>query len=260
MTFDWDGSKYASISDLQAEMGQLLINNIQLQPHYRILDIGCGIGNLTAELASQCNQGFVLGIDASLSMIDQAKIHTTGISNIEFLVLDGESIQFQREFDVVFSNSTLHWIPKQKKILLDIRASLKSGGQIGLQFPLLNENHPLIYYTRQAIKSLGLEEYYHDWEFPWFVTNEKDYKELLQTSGYQNVSVRKIQNDYRFEMASQVYDFFDSVGLSMYLRPLDSNQKHLFKQKLLQEIEHDNATKGVILHFERLFAFGLVTQ
>ena len=47
MTFDWDASKYASISDLQAEMGQMLIDNIQLQPHYKILDIGCGVGNLS---------------------------------------------------------------------------------------------------------------------------------------------------------------------------------------------------------------------
>ncbi|NOY86996.1 MAG: methyltransferase domain-containing protein [Deltaproteobacteria bacterium] len=258
MVFDWDGSKYAAISDLQAEVGKTLINTVRLQPHYKILDIGCGVGNLTAELASRCNQGFVLGIDASSSMINQAKAHAAGTSNIEFLVLDAENIQFQHEFDVVFSNSVLHWVPENKKVLLDIHTALKSKGHIGLQFPLLNENHPLIYYTRLAVTALGLEEYYHAWKFPWFVTDEKDYKSMLRAVGYQDISVKKVQNDFRFRMASQVYDFFDSVGLPMYLSPLGAGQKRLFKQKLLQEIEKDDTGRGIILHFQRLFAFGSV--
>jgi len=99
MAFDWDGSKYATISDLQAEVEKTLINTIRLQPHYKILDIGCGVGNLTSELASQCNQGFVLGIDASSSMIEQAKAHAADASNIEFLVLDAENIQFLKKRD-----------------------------------------------------------------------------------------------------------------------------------------------------------------
>jgi len=62
MVFDWNASKYAAISGLQTEVGQILIDTIQVQPNEKILDIGCGIGNLTVELASRCNKGFVLGI------------------------------------------------------------------------------------------------------------------------------------------------------------------------------------------------------
>ena len=260
MIFDWNASKYASISDLQAEMGQMLIDNIQLQQYYKILDIGCGVGNLTIELASRCHQGFVLGIDASSSMIGQAKTQAVDTSNIEFRMLDAEHIQFQQEFDVVFSNSALHWITKSEKILLAIRKALKPGGCIGLQFPLLNDYHPLIYYTGKAIKSLGLEGYYHDWKFPWFVTTAKDYKKLLQSFGYQNVAVKEMQNTFKFGMALQVYNFFESVGLGLYLNPLGTEQKQRFKQKLLQVIEQANNDKGILLHFERLLAFGSVAQ
>jgi trans-aconitate methyltransferase len=143
MNFDWDASKYASISDLQAEMGQMLIDKLQFQTHYRILDIGCGVGNLTIELAFRCNQGSVLGIDASSSMIEQAKTQASDVSNIEFRVLDAEHIQFQQEFDVVFSNSALHWVSKSETILLAIRKALKPDGRIALQFPLLNDQHSL---------------------------------------------------------------------------------------------------------------------
>ncbi len=258
MTFNWDGSKYATNLDLQAEVGETLINTIRLQPHYIILDIGCGVGNLTTKLASLCYQGSVLGIDASPSMIKQAKVHAADISNIEFLVLGAENIRFQHRFDVVFSNSALHWVFENEKVLLNICAALKPGGNIGLQFPLLNERHPLISYIRQVIKSLGFERCYQDWEFPWFVATEKNYKNLLQASGYQNVSVKKMQNAFRFKTASQVYDFFDSIGLSMYLDPLEADQKHHFKQKLFQEIEQDYTNGGIVLHFERLFAFGVV--
>ena len=260
MAFDWNALKYAPNSDLQAEVGQMLIDTIQVQPHERILDIGCGVGNLTAELASRCNKGFVLGIDASLSMIDQARIQAASIANIEFRMLDAEHIQFQQEFDLVFSNSVLHWISKSEQILLAICKALKPGGRIGLQFPLLNDRHPLIAYTRRVIKSLSFEIYYRDWKFPWFVTTAKDYKILLQTLGYQNVVVRKMQNSFSFRAASQTYNFFESVGLELYLNPLGTEQKQRFKQKLLQEIEQANTGKGILLHFERLFAFGSVAQ
>jgi trans-aconitate methyltransferase len=117
MNFDWDSSKYATISDLQAEVGQTLVDALQIKPNEKILDIGCGIGNLTIGLASQCNQGFVLGIDASPSMIHQAQMQSTGLANVEFHVLDAEHIQFQQEFDGVFSNSALHWLPEGEKVL-----------------------------------------------------------------------------------------------------------------------------------------------
>ena len=160
MTFNWDVSRYATFSNLQAEPGYLLMDALHLQSCERVLDLGCGIGNLTFDLASRCREGFVLGIDASASMINQAQTRAKGISNIEFRVLDATQIEFQQEFDAVFSNSTLHWILEGEKILTDIKKALKPGGRIGLQFPLLNDQHPLIAHAQKVIHLLHHESYY----------------------------------------------------------------------------------------------------
>jgi trans-aconitate methyltransferase len=259
MKFDWDGAKYSTISDLQAEVGHMLIDALHLQAYEKVLDLGCGIGNLTVALALQCHEGFVLGIDASSSMISQAQMRTAGVANIEFRAQNAEDIQFQREFDVVFSNSALHWLGEGDKVLASIRMALKPGGRVGLQFPLLNERHPLIASVRQVIQNLGFERYYEEWKFPWFVTTVRDYTKLLCNSGYQNVVVEVMQTAFRFESPSQAYDFFDAVGLGLYLAPLAVEQAQRFRQELHQELERANTSDGILFHFERLFAFGSVS-
>ncbi len=258
MTFNWDSSKYAAISDLQAKVGYMLMDALQPQPHERILDIGCGIGNLTVELASRCHDGFVFGIDASPSMISQAQIRSRGLANVEFCAQDAKHLQFHQEFDAVFSNSALHWLSEGDKVLVTIRTALKPGGRIGIQFPLLNEQHPLISSTRQVIKSLELERYYQKWRFPWFVTTEEAYTRLLCDAGYQNVTVKMMQTTHRFESPSQAYNFFEAVGLGLYLVPLGAEQIQHFQQVLRQELERANTVPGILFHFERLFAFGSI--
>lgn len=257
--FEWDSTKYSTISGLQAEVGHMLMKALDLQPYERILDLGCGTGNLTVELASQCNQGFVLGIDASASMIGQARTRSTGLVNVEFCVQDAKRIQFQQEFDVVFSNSALHWLLESDKVLTAIHKALRPGGRIGLQFPLLNDRHPLIAFTRQVIQTLGFERYYQGWKFPWFVTTADDYTKSLYNSGYQNVTVELIQTAFRFESPAQAYDFFDAVGLGLYLVPLAEEQAQRFKQELYRALEQTNTLNGISFRFERLFAFGLVS-
>lgn len=258
MTFDWDGKKYSTISELQAEVGYTLIDALHLQARENVLDLGCGIGNLTVELALRCREGFVLGIDASPSMINQAQMRSAGAANLEFRVQAAEQIQFQREFDLVFSNSALHWLREGEKVLASIRMALKYGGRIGLQFPLLNERHPLIASARQVIQTLGFERYYQEWQFPWFVTTDQDYTKLLCSSGYQNVVVKVLQTTFQFESASQAYDFFDAVGLGLYLAPLATEQARQFQQELHEELERTSTSDGILFRFERLFAFGSV--
>lgn len=107
MTFNWDGSKYTSVSRLQAEIGESLIEALHIQSHESVLDIGCGVGNLTLKLAAMAEKGFVLGIDPSPSMLEKAREMASrhGLPNLDFQVMGAAEINFQARFDVVFSNS-----------------------------------------------------------------------------------------------------------------------------------------------------------
>ncbi|MDA8327259.1 MAG: methyltransferase domain-containing protein [Nitrospiraceae bacterium] len=258
MTFDWDASKYSKLAALQAEAGERLINALCIQNHDSILDIGCGVGNLTLKLAALVEEGFVLGIDASPPMIEKAK-ELAGQSNqrnIEFQVMSMAQTNFQGRFDVVFSNSALHWVKDISTALNAIRRALKPQGRIGVQFPLLTSEHPLVAITRKTIEELGYQSEYSNWKFPWFVpASAGEFADMLQTSGFKGIDVQSDETRCRFQTAASAMDFFDTVGI-LYSSPLSAEQKSTFKPKCLEILtgmtDHDG---GMELLFPRLFAF-----
>lgn len=105
-TFDFDGEKYKKASKHQKEWGNTLIANLNLTGNEAILDLGCGDGVLTEKLSLLVPNGYVLGIDASLGMIETAK--KCKHNNLSFKHMDINSMDFNNEFDVIFSNAALH--------------------------------------------------------------------------------------------------------------------------------------------------------
>jgi ubiquinone/menaquinone biosynthesis C-methylase UbiE len=94
MPFDFDGEKYKDASTHQKTWGQKLISELGLRGNERILDLGCGDGTLTAQLAEYVPDGFVLGIDASESMIETAQKDHAG-ANLRFELQDINRIDFE---------------------------------------------------------------------------------------------------------------------------------------------------------------------
>lgn len=94
----------------------------------QILDLGCGDGSLTEQLAQLVPNGSVLGIDASNGMITTAQNRVK--PNLMFMKMDINMIDFQNKFDVIFSNATLHWIKDHKRLLENAFIALKDGGII----------------------------------------------------------------------------------------------------------------------------------
>ena len=74
MPYEFDAKRYERSSSHQQDWGQRLIGELHLTGSERILDLGCGDGRLTAQLAERVSQGHVLGIDVSRNMIDQPSL------------------------------------------------------------------------------------------------------------------------------------------------------------------------------------------
>ncbi len=126
---EWNSALYDKKHDFVAEYGKGLLEFVPKNDGQAILDLGCGTGVLTVQLADLCNK--IVGVDSSQSMIDKAKKQ---FGNIEFMVCDALALPFENEFDVVFSNAVFHWISDHDAMLKTIHKVLKPQGLLVCEF------------------------------------------------------------------------------------------------------------------------------
>ena len=129
---EFDGQRYRQTSAHQKEWGSRLISELELRGDESILDVGCGDGIITAQLADRVPRGRVLGIDSSTGMINVAQSNER--PNLAFALLDVNAASFAEEFDIVFSNAALHWIKDHAKLLRILHRSLKDKGVLRVNF------------------------------------------------------------------------------------------------------------------------------
>ena len=124
--FEFDGEKYQKAPKHQQEWGNSLVSELTLNGNEAILDLGCGDGRITEQLALLVPDGKVVGIDASIGMIETAMQRAR--DNLTFIQLDINSLDYQNTFDVIFSNAALHWIKDHKKLLANSYSTLRDNG------------------------------------------------------------------------------------------------------------------------------------
>jgi len=108
---------------------------LALRGNESVLDIGCGDGKISAQLAQVLKNGRVVGIDLSNEMIQLAsqQYPQTANPNLSFLQMDASKIHVPERFDIAFSNATLHWVKDQRSVLRGTHGALKSGGKLLFQ-------------------------------------------------------------------------------------------------------------------------------
>ena len=111
---EWNAADYTRISALQKVMAEEALGLLDLKGAERVLDVGCGDGKITAEIAARVPQGTVVGVDPSVEMIRYAQSHwgTEQHPNLRFEAADTRHLPFHEEFDLVVSFNALHWIPE----------------------------------------------------------------------------------------------------------------------------------------------------
>jgi trans-aconitate 2-methyltransferase len=130
-SMNWNASDYAKNSHGQFAWALVLVERLSLEQSAVVLDIGCGDGKICVELARRVPCGRVVGIDSSAAMIELAqRTWADKIPNVEFRVCDAQALEFHDEFDLAFSNSTLHWAPDHPAVLRGVAAALKPGGRL----------------------------------------------------------------------------------------------------------------------------------
>jgi SAM-dependent methyltransferase len=169
----WDPIEYQRHGRFVSDLGSPVLDLLDARAGERILDLGCGDGALTIKLVQKgCD---VLGVDNSAPMVEAAR--KNGVNAIE---MDGTSLNFQNEFDAVFSNAALHWIPHPERVIEGIWHALKSGGRFVAEFG----GHGNVATIVSALQSALITRHV-DVPKPWFFPTSEQYQALLEQQGFK---------------------------------------------------------------------------
>ncbi len=173
----WNSDLYEAKHAFVWQYGEDLISLLNPQPGEKILDLGCGTGQLTAQISQTGAE--VMGIDHSSTMISTAKAN---YPQIEFVVADGKNFQLGQLFDAVFSNAALHWILEAKSVINCIWRSLKPGGRFVAEFGGKGNIQAIATALFQVLETknhLDLTEIN-----PWYFPSIGEYTTLLEQQGF----------------------------------------------------------------------------
>lgn len=172
---EWNADLYESCHSFVWQHGRALLAMLAPQPEERILDVGCGTGQLTAELTRAGSR--VLGTDSSEAMIAQARANFPAL---EFEVADVRALRFHDEFDAVFSNAMLHWVKEAEQAAAAISRALVRGGRFVAEFGGYGNVRLILEATTAALQSLGAEPV-----VPWYFPRVGEYASLLERQGLE---------------------------------------------------------------------------
>lgn len=125
----WNPELYDDRAAFVSELASDLVRWLRPSPGEKILDLGCGTGTLTAEIARL--GATVTGVDSSPDMVAAAREKYAGL---RFEVVDGQALHYEHEFDAVFSNAAIHWMPRAEAVALGVTRALRPGGRFVAEF------------------------------------------------------------------------------------------------------------------------------
>jgi len=181
----WDPKDYAEHSSVQFDFARALLDLLSLRGDEAVLDLGCGDGKITVEVARLVPQGKAVGIDSSPEMIGfaQAKFPPAQYPNLEFAVMDAQAITFQEQFDLVLSNSALHWVADHRPILQGIARGLKPGGKAMMQMAGKGHFAALVPAVAQVIGDPRWKDGFRNFRSPFGFHGPEEYRAWILEAG-----------------------------------------------------------------------------
>ena len=210
-------------------------------PGGRVVDLGCGTGNLTAELHARMQATETVGVDSSELMLARARAKHGDVPGLTFT--EGNIETWLGEgLDLVFANASLQWVDDHLNVLARMRTALVEGGQLAFQVPS-NFRHPSHVLARQVANEAPFIDALDD-DAPEdrgrFVLSPEIYADLLYELGARKQVVRMEVYGHELSSTSDVVEWVMGTLLTPYRTRLSPELFAAFidryRERLLEEL------------------------
>lgn len=251
---DWDSAQYERFARERTQPARDLIARLSGLDPQDVLDIGSGPGNSTAALAKAFPHASILGVDSSPNMLARACAAHPELSFAPCTVPAGLP-ELDRQFDLVFSNACIHWIPDQEELIRAIFGVMRPGATLAVQIPL-TQRAPFYQVLGELVSKpgwaaeLGSVHNFHN------LSPEGYYDLLAQVAA--SFDIWETTYYHRVASVAQVMEWYRGSGLRPYLEALPASERPEFEAELLSRLSESGeypvrADGTVILKMPRLF-------
>jgi trans-aconitate methyltransferase len=233
--YNWDPKLYSSNSSAQKDWGLLLLAKLNLQGNEKVLDVGCGDGKLSAEIAKNLPEGSVLGIDLSGAMITFARNHypPEKFPNLVFMQMGANELTFDSDFDIVYSNAAFHWMKDLEHVLKNLWKSLKPGGILLAQSGGRGNAVEIFKIVDLMIENEKWNPYFEGFLFPFGFYGPEEYGEWLKNAGFSVKRLELIPKDLVLEGKKGFSDWLIASILHPYTQRIPQDLKEDFVNELI---------------------------
>lgn len=218
MTRDWSAAGYAANARFVADLGTDVLALLAPRAGERILDLGCGDGALTVKLVAA--GASVVGVDGAPDMVRAACA-----LGLDARVVDGQRLEFGPEFDAVFSNAALHWMPDGAAVIAGVFRALKPGGRFVGEFGGHGNIAAIVTALNAAMSARGLDA---GKLRRWYPTAER-YAAMLRDGGFDVQSAAIIPRPTRLPTGIEGW-------LATFAAPLLPDLPVLDRAALMEEV------------------------
>ena len=231
-----------------------LLSLIDKRSDMKVIDLGCGTGELTRILADHLYGSEVLGIDSSKEMLAKSADYVKPGLSFKLQTIE-DSIKSQDRFDLVFSNAAIQWIDNHQSLMKGIISLVMENGQLAIQLP---SNHD--HFTHSSIRQLAGEspfkEAMNGWSRPTYVLPIEEYARILYESGLGNINVFEKVYPHVLKDADALADWTSGTTMIPYLEKLPLEFREEFTKEYRKRLRNKFNTSPVFYPFKRTLMYG----